>query len=214
MTVSESTLFKQEALTHLDEVRSFAYRLCRDEQYAQDLVQETMLKACTSFHTYRQGTNCRAWLFQICRNTFINELRRRRLQPMTFDFREEGPRDSSDAEYSGGGKQVQSALADDTDMRRHASFMNDEVTTALESLPPEYRTALILCDIEDFTYKEIAGFVSTPLGTIRSRIHRARAAVAGRLTDYAERSGWQGKQKRTRRSGNTEFVRTAKREAA
>jgi RNA polymerase sigma-70 factor (ECF subfamily) len=170
-----------EALHH------FAYQLCHDEQGAKDLVQETLLKAFRYFHTYREGTNCRAWLFQICKNSFINDLRRKTLMPAAVTFVDEFP-DTADAytERDGG-----TAMArDDHDLRLHEQLLGDEVQGALHQLPPEYQTALVLCDIEGYAYEEIAEMMQAPIGTIRSRIHRARAMLERRLEGYARSRGW------------------------
>jgi RNA polymerase sigma-70 factor (ECF subfamily) len=166
-------------------LRSFALQLCKDEQYSHDLVQETMLKAYLYFHTYREGTNCRAWLFQICKNSYINEVRRRKHQPMLLDLQGE-----ESGDWSRG--------SDDSPRELHVTLMGDtasdtlgdEVYRALTLLPPDYQTALILCDIEGHTYEEIAEFVNAPIGTVRSRIHRGRKLLAGYLQNYAVTQGF------------------------
>src|SRR3990172_7138990 len=89
MLMSNENLFAREALAQLDALRNFAFKLCRDEHYTNDLVQETMLKACRSFHTYQEGTNCRAWLFQICKNSYINDYRRKQYETVAMDFSED-----------------------------------------------------------------------------------------------------------------------------
>jgi len=170
-------------------LKSFALQLCKDEQHSRDLVQETMLKAYLYFHTYQEGTNCRAWLFQICKNSFINETRRKQRQPVAINFQQ-----AESGDWHGG---------DDNTLRdihakmthQHAdnivtNALGDEVYHAIEMLPSDYQTVLILCDIEGHTYEEIAKFVQTPVGTIRSRIHRGRKLLARQLMNYARARGY------------------------
>ncbi len=180
-----SNLFFQEALSHLDALRNFAFRLCRDEQSTSDLVQETMLKACRSYQTYQKGTNCRAWLFQICKNSYINDYRRKQYETIPQDFSEELA--GADGDHA---PTARGSLADQTVLRVHEAAVGDEVAAALESLPADYQTALILSDIEGYTYEEIAEFSHTPIGTIRSRIHRGRKMLAAQLQEYARRHGY------------------------
>jgi RNA polymerase sigma-70 factor (ECF subfamily) len=178
-------LFTREALPQLDALRNFAFKLCRDEQYTNDLVQETMLKACRSFHTYRPGTNCRAWLFQICKNSYINDYRRKQYETITLDFVEENVGNSDDVQRSS-----QVFLTDNSSAGAHEAMVGDEVAEALDALPADYQTALILSDMEGYTYEEIAEFSCTPIGTIRSRIHRGRKMLAERLEKYAYTHGY------------------------
>lgn len=180
-----SELFVQEALLHLDALRNFAFKLCRDAHNTDDLVQDTMLKALRSFHTYQQGTNCRAWLFQICKNSYINEYRRKQYETIAQDFTEDAATMDDDAH-----RKPRWSLADNSVSRGHEAIVSDEVAAALETLPPDYQTALILSDIEGFTYEEIAQFSRTPIGTIRSRIHRGRKMLAARLEKYARHLGY------------------------
>lgn len=180
-----SDLFYQEALSHLDALRNFAFKLCRNEHYTDDLVQETMLKACRSFHTFEEGTNCRAWLFQICKNSYINDYRRKQYETIAQDFTEEVA--DTDGDQS---RTLRWSLADHSVLCAHDATVGDEVAAALDALPPDYQTALILSDIEGYTYEEIAEFSCTPIGTIRSRIHRGRKMLAARLEAYAQRRGY------------------------
>lgn len=185
--MSNENLFYTEALPQLDALRNFAYKLCRDEQYTNDLVQETMLKACRSFHTYQEGTNCRAWLFQICKNAYINDYRRKQYETVVLDFSEvpsDGEEDAGDMRHA------RVNLTDNHAGQSHDAMVGDEVADALNALPSDYQTALILSDIEGHTYEEIAEFTHAPIGTIRSRIHRARKMLAVRLEDYAASHGY------------------------
>jgi len=186
------TTFEQEALPQIGALQNFALQLCRDEQYSHDLVQETLLKAYTYFHTYREGTNCRAWLFQICKNSYFNEAKRRKHQPVAMDFQEEESGDRS-------GKNSDGERRPHLVMSEHSGSMltgilSDEVVAAFELLPADYQTVLILCDMEGYTYDEIAEFMQAPVGTIRSRIHRGRKMLSDQLRDYASARGYEVQQ--------------------
>jgi RNA polymerase sigma-70 factor (ECF subfamily) len=176
--MSLTTVFEQEAVSQLDALHSFAYQLCRDEQRSRDLVQETMLKACMYFHTYREGTNCRAWLFQICKNSYINEYRRKHYETIPVDFQEDGSARYSEWDAT---REIHPAPVDESVPKTHERLFGDELMTALLSLPQEYQTAVLLSDVEDYTYEEIAEFTRAPIGTVRSRIHRGRKLMARRL---------------------------------
>lgn len=179
-------LFTQEALPHLNALYNYALRLCKDEQRTQDLVQDTMLKAYRFFHTYTAGTNCRAWLFQICRNLFINLYRSKQHQPIVFHFQEDVPGvdDFPEASIASPG------VHDETDIETQQATFGDEVVLALEGLPQDFRTAVILSDIEGHSYEEIASFTHVPVGTVRSRIHRGRKMLTASLGEYARRQGF------------------------
>ncbi|MBI5472448.1 MAG: sigma-70 family RNA polymerase sigma factor [Ignavibacteriae bacterium] len=181
-----SDVFSREALQHLDALRNFAFKLCRDQHYTNDLVQETMLRACKSCHLYQEGTNCRAWLFQICKNSYINDYRRKQYETIAVDFSEDG----SSVNDDDGRRGTRVLLTDNTSAEAHEAMVGDEVERALDALPAEYQTAIILSDIEGYTYEEIAEFSKTPIGTIRSRIHRARKMLAEQLQAYATKQGY------------------------
>ncbi len=182
-------IFELEAIPELEALRQFSFRLCRDEQRSQDLVQETLLKACRYFHTYRQGSNCRAWLFQICKNSYINDFRRRKYETVPVDFQKERASTTGGTEddlvYS-----THASPVDESFARTEQNLLPDEVVTALEQLSPDYQTALILSDVEGYTYEEIAAFTGAPIGTVRSRIHRGRKLLAQRLAGYARELGY------------------------
>lgn len=181
--------FEQEALPQMRALQNFALQLCKDEQYSQDLTQETMLKAYMYFHTYREGTNCRAWLFQICKNSYINEVRKRQHQPVAVDLQgeESGDRSHRDNDTA---RERHVRLDDQQAANTATDALGDEVYRALAVLPSDYQTVLILCDIEGHTYDEIAEYLHAPVGTIRSRIHRGRKLLARRLTRYARSQGF------------------------
>ena len=183
------SLFEREALPQLQALRRFAMRLCRDGQRSSDLVQDTMFKAYRYFHTYKEGTNCRAWLFQICKNTYINEYRRKHYETIPVDVQREIA--GSYREHEAGREPtLHPYLSDHSLAQSESGLLADEIASALDALPPDYQTAVILNDIEGHTYKEIAQFMRTPIGTIRSRIHRGRKMLANHLAEYAHRGGY------------------------
>lgn len=183
--------FEHEALPHVEALFRFAVQLCKDPQNSRDLVQDTLMKACRSFDTYRKGSNCRAWLFQICKNTYINGYRRKQLEPTAIDVSDE-VFDSRNGSATDRMQKTCLPLRDDVDLLTHEAIMGDEVLGALRELPHDYQTAVILSDIEGQPYEEIAEFMQVPVGTIRSRIHRGRRLLAVELAAYARLRGWNG----------------------
>lgn len=175
-------LFEKEFMPHLDALYNFAYHLTLNEEDANDLVQDTFLKAFRFINSYERGTNAKAWLFKILKNSFINEYRRKTRQPGEVDFEEYVA--FQDAEEGTG--------VGDLDMRDEIfkRLIGDEVTQALNELPVDFRTILILCDIEGFSYEEMAKIIDIPIGTVRSRLHRARNLMKEKLRDYAKKMGY------------------------
>lgn len=171
----------------MEALRHYALQLCRDEQRSQDLVQETLFKAYRYFHTYRDGTNCKAWLFQICKNSYINEYRRKQYEPLPTNFQEVH---AAHTERNEEARSLHATLTDDVVEQQHAALFGDEVMNALKTIPTDYQTAVLLSDVEGYTYEEIAEFASVPIGTIRSRIHRGRRMLAGSLARYARQEGY------------------------
>ena len=184
-----SEMFERDAIPHMEALERFAYGLCHDVHWSRDLVQETMLKAFIHFEMFRQGTNCKAWLFKICRYSFINAYRSRQRQPILMDF-------DDDAAHSGPENiaryqlPTRGLLAGSSSVDPHSRNIGDEVMTALQGLPLVFQTAVILSDIEGHPYEEIAEFLHVPLGTVRSRLHRGRGMLARRLTGYAREAGY------------------------
>ena len=183
------SIFEREALPQLQAVTSFARKLCKDDHRAKDLTQETMLKAFICADRYREGSNCRAWLFQICKNTFINDYRRRQYEPLAVEFQEQ-PDDGQASSRSNISRVAGRNLVNDDHQAEWTDSLGDEVTTALAAIPPDYQTAIVLCDIEGYTYEEIAELMDTPIGTIRSRIHRGRKMLTVLLSGYANEMGF------------------------
>ena len=181
MVDTQRETFEAEALPHLDTVYRVALRLSGDESQADDLTQETMLKAYRAWAQFRKGTNARAWLLTILRNTFINEDRKRRKTGPTVDVTEVEAytvfHDLQDADPEG---------------RFFDQLVDDDVTRAIDELPDEFREALVLSDVEGLPYAEIARITEVPVGTVKSRIFRARQALQKRLYDYAVEMGYIG----------------------
>ena len=151
-------------------------------------MQETYLKAYRFFEYFEPGTNAKAWLFRILKNSFINDFRKKSKQPAKVDYSEiEGYYNPDDVESEG-------EFATSSDMRQQSArdMIGDEVAQALNSLPVDFRTVIILCDLEGFTYEEMAKVLDIPIGTVRSRLHRARNFLKEKLDRYAHINGiWQ-----------------------
>jgi RNA polymerase sigma-70 factor, ECF subfamily len=174
--------FEREALPHMDALYNFAVRLTNDPDEADDLLQETYLKAYRFFEKFEKGTNCKAWLFRIMKNSFINIYRRVSKEPDKVDYNEvEEFYDTIRAETTS---------SNDMEEQMFSNLLDDDVSRALERLPEEFRTVVILCDIEEFTYEEIAEFVDCPIGTVRSRLHRGRKMLRADLMNYAQQRGY------------------------
>lgn len=178
-------IFEEEFLPQIDSLYTFAYHLTYNEEDANDLVQETYLKAYRFIDKYIEGTNAKAWLFKILKNVFINQYRRKSKQPTKVDYEEIVTyQDEEDSQYS-------SYL----DLREEMfqEMMGDEVTNAINSLPVDFRVVILLCDIEGFTYEEISKIIDIPIGTVRSRLHRARNMLKEKLKEYAKTLGYKDK---------------------
>ena len=177
--------FAEQAMTHMAGLYSAALRMTRNPADAEDLVQETYLKAYRSFASYEEGTNLRAWLYRILTNTYINAYRAKQRRPTEADlgevedlylYRRIGALEAATASRS-----AEDQLMD--------MFTDDEVKNAMETLPETFRMAVYLADVEDFSYKEIAEILDVPIGTVMSRLHRGRKAMQKALFDYAVARG-------------------------
>ncbi len=174
--------FEREALPHMNALYNFALRMTTDPDDADDLLQETYLKAYRFFDKFERGTNCKAWLFRIMKNSFINIYRRSAKEPDKVDY------DEVEEFYHT--IRAESADPNDLQERLFSNLLDDDVSRALELLPEDFRTVVILCDIEGFTYEEIADFVECPIGTVRSRLHRGRKMLRSLLFEYARQRGY------------------------
>tara|TARA_B100001093_G_scaffold93236_1_gene85506 strand:- start:1963 stop:2538 length:576 start_codon:yes stop_codon:yes gene_type:complete len=173
-------IFNEELIPQADALYNFAYSLVFEEARAQDLVQEAYLKAYRFIHSFEPGSNAKAWLFQILKNAFINEYRKKSRQPQKVDF--EDYKDKNQLE-----KQASSI---DIGQDIYTHMIGDEITGALNSLPVDFRVAIILSDIEGFTYDEVAKISDIPIGTVRSRLFRARNLMKDQLREYAKEKGF------------------------
>jgi RNA polymerase sigma factor (sigma-70 family) len=176
-------VFEKEFMPHIDSMYNFAFRLTNDEDDANDLVQDTYLKAFRFINSFSQGTNAKAWLFRILKNSFINDFRKKSKEPAKVDYQdvETTYNSEEDAETN-----------QTVDLRAETvqDLIGDEIANALNSLPVDFRTVIILCDVEGFTYEEMAKILDIPIGTVRSRLHRARMLLKEKLKSYAKSLGY------------------------
>lgn len=179
--------FEQQTLPHMEVLYNYALRMTGNRDDANDLLQETFLKAYRFWDKFEQGTNLRAWLFRIMKNTYINLYRKESKEPDKVDY------DEIEGYYN----LVRDQNSDDNDLQEKmfGQLLDDDVSKALESLPEEFRTVVILCDIEGLAYEEIAEFLQVPVGTVRSRLHRGRKLLYTNLYDYAKQRGFIKKEK-------------------
>jgi RNA polymerase sigma-70 factor, ECF subfamily len=182
---SQSELYKEferEALPHMDALYNFALRMTGDSDDANDLVQDTFLKAFRFFDKFEKGTNCKAWLFRIMKNTFINTYRKKTKEPDKVDYEE----------VENFYENVKPSSTDSAHLEKeiYDNLLDDEISAAIASLPDDFKTVIILSDIEGFTYDEIADFIDCPVGTVRSRLHRARKMLFAKLYKYANEKGY------------------------
>ncbi len=175
--------FEKEALPHLDALYAMALRLTKDPNDAEDLVQDAMVKAFRFFHHYREGTNIRAWLFKVQINLFYNDRRKAQKEKR---LRQEVSAMEPDAQFvsqaSAGGLNPEASLLE--------QISEEQLREALEKLPHDFRVAVVLCDLYDFSYREIADVLECPVGTVMSRLYRGRQQLKRRLYHYALDNGY------------------------
>ncbi len=174
--------FEREAIPHMDALYNFALRMTGDSDAANDLVQDTFLKAFRFFDKFEKGTNCKAWLFRIMKNTYINNYRKKTKEPDKVDY--------EDVENFYENAKPSSTDSAHLEKEIYDNLLDDEISSAIASLPDDFKTVIILSDIEGFTYDEIADFVDCPVGTVRSRLHRARKMLFAKLYKYASDKGY------------------------
>jgi len=178
----KNKVFEVEFYPHMDALYNFGYRLTLDEDDANDLVQETYLKAFRFIETYQRDTNAKAWLFRIMKNSFINDFRKKTKEPVKTDYDEvEQVYNSEEAHYTA-----------TVDLRQEifGGILGDEITQALNSIPVDFRLIVLLSDIEGFTYEEMSKIIGIPIGTVRSRLHRARNMMKDKIKEYARSQGY------------------------
>lgn len=182
--LEKSDIFSNEFMVHIDALYNFAYKLTLNEDDAKDLLQDTCMKAFRFINSFEKGTNAKAWLFRILKNSFINEYRKKSKNPGMVDYQEVETYYNSD-ENEG---QVQTT----PDLRSETvkGMLGDEITNALNSLDVDFKTVIILCDLEGFKYDEMAKILDIPIGTVRSRLHRARNMLKLKLATYAANMGY------------------------
>lgn len=181
--------FNEKFFPYLSQLYSYAYYLTKSEDDAKDLVQETFIKAFRYMDKFQEGTNEKAWLYKIMKNSFINDYRKKSKKPIHYSF--ETVYEKADDDYD----EVKSVPG-----YEHSEIINafkgvlgDEVHNALESLSNDYKQILVLADIEDFTYEELSDILDIPIGTVRSRLFRARNLLKEKLYEYGTQQGYKDK---------------------
>lgn len=175
-------IFESEFLPHIDAMYNFAFRITYDEDTAKDLLQDTYYKAFRFIESFQQGTNAKAWLFRILKNSFINEFRKKNKEPSMVDYQ--------DVETYYNSDDVNEVITSDLRVEVLQDMIGDEVSNALNSLAVDFRIVIILCDLEGFTYEEMSKILDIPIGTVRSRLHRARNLLREKLKTYAKTMGF------------------------
>ena len=177
--------FERQALVHTDALFGAAYRLTRNPRDAEDLVQDSFLRAYRFWDSYQQDSNCKAWLLRIVTNTFINEYQRRKRSREVLD--------AATAEQDATDGVLVHAEASDKQSPERALLdrsVSDDVQRALDALPDDFRTAVVLCDVQGLSYKEIADIMECPVGTVMSRLFRGRKLLAASLREFARGEGY------------------------
>jgi RNA polymerase sigma-70 factor (ECF subfamily) len=181
--MADPARFAEQAMPYMSQLYAAALRMTRNPSDAEDLVQETYLRAYRGFEGFHDGTNLKAWLYKILTNTYINQYRAKKRRPEQVEL--DDVEDFYIFRRLGGLEAVDAARSTETEVLE--SIPDAEVKAALEAIPEQFRMAVILADVEGFSYKEIAEILDVPIGTVMSRIHRGRRALQKQLWDYAER---------------------------
>ena len=186
--MADQAKFVELAMEHMPSLYTAAVRMTRNAADAQDLVQETYLRAFRGFHTFEEGTNLKAWLYRILTNTYINTYRAKKRRPEQADVDEVEDlylyRRLGGLEAAAAGRSAEEEVLD--------RFTDAEVKEAVESLPEQFRMTVLLADVEGFSYKEIAEILDVPIGTVMSRLHRGRRALQKALFDFGMARGLVG----------------------
>jgi RNA polymerase sigma-70 factor, ECF subfamily len=191
--VADQATFAEQAMEFMPSLYTAALRMTRNPADAEDLVQETYLKAYRGFGGFREGTNLKAWLYKILTNTFINTYRAKKRRPSESDI--EDVEELYLYHRLGGLEAVAAGRSAEDQVLEHVT--EAEVKEALESLPEQFRIAVLLGDVEGFSYKEIAEILDIPIGTVMSRLHRGRKALQKRLYDFGHERGLVGERQPT-----------------
>ena len=175
-------IFEQTALPHMTILHAYALRLTMNSDHAKDLLQDTYLKAYRFWGNFEKGTNIKAWLYCIMKNSYINLYRKEIKEPKKVEYQEHHLPYSTPQETSFDQKQIPE--------KTYNEIFGDEITRSIESLKDSFRKIFILSDVEGFTYKEIAKVIDCPIGTVRSRLYRSRKHLRKRLFNYAKENGY------------------------
>ncbi len=186
--MADQATFADQAMDLMPSLYSAAIRMTRNAADAEDLVQETYLKAYRSFGSFQEGTNLKAWLYKILTNTFINSYRSRKRRPEQTEIEDVEDlylyRRLGGLEGATAGRSAEEEVLD--------LFTEGEIKEALEALPEQFRMAVLLADVEGFSYKEIADILDVPIGTVMSRLHRGRRALQKTLYEFGRNRGLVG----------------------
>lgn len=174
--------FTSETLPHKSALYNYALKISGNADDAQDLVQETYYKAFRYFDKFQSGTNSKAWMFMILKNTFINDYRKSKRQPYKLDYEQ--------IQNFYENVKADQAIENNLDKDFYNDLFDDELTEAIDQLPTKMREVFLLCDLEGYSYEETADLVGCPIGTVRSRLHRARHMLQEILFDYAKERGF------------------------
>ncbi len=175
--------FEKEALPHLDALYGMALRLTRDERQAEDLVQDSLVKAYRFFHRFEEGTNAKAWLFKVMVNTFYNSVRKEKNNHrLELEAEVDSHYERFLSSHTVDGRRAEELLLE--------GLVVEKLRAEVEQLPEEFRTAVLLCDLYDFSYKEIAEILGCPVGTVMSRLYRGRRLLQKKLYGYAVEQGY------------------------
>ena len=180
--ITHKEQFQESMIPHMDLLYNYAFYLTGNREDASDLLQETYLKAFRFFDKFQPGTNAKAWLYRIMRNAYINEFRRLKRIPDHVEY------DENVFTYSAG-EGAQKSLNDFV-RKIDMEMFDDEITDALSSLPEKFKSVIVLRDVQDLPYEEIAEALEIPVGTVRSRLHRGRGILFTRLKEYARTRGY------------------------
>jgi RNA polymerase sigma-70 factor, ECF subfamily len=178
----DQVAFEKEMLPYMDVLFTYAMYLTGKREQSHDLLQDTYLKAYRYYNGFERGTNARAWLYRILRNTFINEYRRTQRQPDLVEFDEQISAYKMPGYLTAGAEEIIGAA--------DAELFGDEVSDAITALPEKFKSVIVLRDVQDLSYEEVAEALRIPIGTVRSRLHRARAILFDKLKEYARTHGF------------------------